>query len=67
MKKSAMGSSKYEFNPEQLEKDVRNRFIYKQEFKEKIKELILSRPDKLEANFRYALDTLKELKEKYNL
>ncbi|MED0951148.1 hypothetical protein P4T70_24170 [Bacillus mobilis] len=72
MKKSSnMGSSKYEYHPEKLEKDVLNnqkRYERKsQEIKEELSRLLKNEPSRMNETFSMMLQSLRELKEEYHL
>lgn len=66
-----MGSSKYEFNPEQFEIDVQNNINRYMELKDNIKEelhkIILQDPSRMSTTFTCVLEVLREIKQEYNL
>ncbi|HCL4549728.1 hypothetical protein EXM36_02980 [Clostridium botulinum] len=69
-KLSMMGSSKYEFNPEQFNEDVKkHREVYKKKEKEitKILEEFINQDTWQEDNFRTITKALKLLKIRYDL
>lgn len=70
-KQSQMGSSKYEFNPEQLDIDVHNKNIKSQQQKLEIHLTImyLLKKDafRMDQTFSTILQVLREIKEEYNL
>ncbi|KGO12183.1 hypothetical protein NZ45_19215 [Clostridium botulinum] len=69
-KLSMMGSSKYEFNPEQFNEDVKkHREVYKRKEKEitKILEEFINQNTYQDRNFRIITKVLKMLKIRYDL
>ncbi|SHE67277.1 hypothetical protein SAMN05444392_102319 [Seinonella peptonophila] len=66
-KQSNMGSSKYEFNPEQFDIDVaRNHERYQQkklEIKIKLWSMLFHEPDRVDETFNIICDVLREFKE----
>lgn len=63
---SAMGSSKYEFNPNQLDIDIRKKEEHYNKKKDSINKQILSmlesEPEKMNETFSIILDVLREWK-----
>ncbi|HDK7165918.1 TPA: hypothetical protein PTV51_002191 [Clostridium botulinum] len=69
-KLSMMGSSKYEFNPEQFNEDIKkHREVYKRKEKEitKILEEFINQDTYQDRNFRIITKVLKMLKIRYDL
>jgi hypothetical protein len=70
-KHSQMGSSKYEFNPEQFEIDIQNKIIKQQQLKQDIHSAILSilknNAHNMDQTFSTILEVLREIKTEYNL
>ena len=52
-RKSAMGSSKYEFEPEQFEKDIKNKLEVANIFKDDLKEVLYRDYEYLEGKMSY--------------
>lgn len=59
--------SKYTYKPEQLEIDVGTKILEHEECKQKIKEIVLANPSKMELRYHDVIDALRELKEEYGL
>lgn len=70
-KGSMMGTSKYEFNPEQFDIDVANNAKRHQETKakiyEEIKRMLESDPVRMDQTFSTMLEVMRELKTRYGL
>jgi len=70
-KQSMMGSSKYEYNPNQLDEDVLENAIRYRKTKELIREEILENFQKdasrMEQTFSIYLEVLREIKNEWNL
>lgn len=67
---SMMGSSKYEFNPEQFDEDIKkNKEKYKAKGKRAMEVLedLINQDTWQQENFRIITKNLRELKERYNL
>lgn len=66
-----MGTSKYEFNPEQLDVDVQNNILRHKHQKELIHNLVMSEIKKdgsrMDQTFSIFLEVLREIKEEYTL
>lgn len=59
--------SKYSYNPEQFEIDVRDKMRQHKNFKQIIKDLILYDPSSMDLRYYDTIEALKELKQEYNL
>ncbi|PAD85063.1 hypothetical protein CHH57_01770 [Niallia circulans] len=70
-KQSMMGSSKYEFSPEQIDKDIQNKIDKHQQLKRSIHnsimEFISSEPHKMDQTFSTILEVMREIKQEYKL
>jgi hypothetical protein len=70
-KQSQIGSSKYEFNPEQFEIDIHNKIIKHQQQKLEIYNIIMNMlkkdPSEIDQTFSTILQVLREIKQEYNL
>ena len=66
-KQSGNPSSKYAFNPEQLEKDLQAKEDERNTFKDMVRHLVLLNPSKMDLRFRDLIDVAKELKQEFNL
>lgn len=70
-KQSMMGSSKYEFNPEQFDKDIQNKIDkhrqLKQSIHNSIMEFIRSEPHNMNQTFSTILEVMREIKQEYKL
>lgn len=70
-KQSQMGSSKYEFNLEQLDIDVMNNILKAQIKKNNIKELVIDMftndPVRMDETFSMFCEVLREVKSEYKL
>lgn len=70
-KYSQMGTSKYEFNPEQFEIDVSNNLqrysVKKQTLSHKIHAILKEDPVRMDESFSMLLDILREVKTDYKL
>ena len=59
--------SKYTYNPEQLEIDVEAKIMEHEECRQRVKDIVLANPSKIELRYRDVIDALRELKEEYRL
>lgn len=68
MRKQSGGvDSKYFYNPEQLEVDMRQKQEQRDRFKKILRDLILSNPAEMDLRYKDCIDVLIEIKEEFNL
>ena len=66
-KQSGNHSSKYALNPEQLEKDLREKENERNSFKDLVRDLVLLDPSKMDLRYRDLISLMTELKNEYKL
>lgn len=59
--------SKYFNNAEQFEKDIQSKIDASNKFKEDIKKLILTDPNKIQQRYHEAIEALLEIKKEYEI
>lgn len=59
--------SKYAYNPEKLNQDVKEKEHEHKVFKDLIKHLIIMEPAKMDLRYKDVIEVLKEVKEQYGM
>ncbi|MDF2907978.1 MAG: hypothetical protein K0R34_3299 [Herbinix sp.] len=60
-------SSKYGYEPHKLDSDIERNRYEKAKFKMKLRELLLSEPDKLDIRYHQAIEELRSIKDEFGL